>query len=105
MLVSALDQEIADFPGRAHYAHGRRCRRGCRDEAGKLRKIVVGCGTLEIRPPRVRDTDEPFRSQLLPRYHRASRPFGRWDPSSYLQGLATGDIELALRTVLGEAPR
>jgi putative transposase len=51
----------------------------------------------------VRDTDELFRSQLLPRHHRASEAIRAVLPELYLQGLATGDFEPALRTLLGEA--
>jgi len=104
MLISALDQEIEEFLGRARYERqpGRR-RRGYRNGVGKARKIAVGCGTLEIRPPRVRDTKEPFRSQLLPRYRRSSESIRALLPELYLQGLATGDFEPALRTFLGEA--
>jgi putative transposase len=54
MLVNALEQEIEDFLGRTRYDHGPRRRRGYRNGVGKPRKIAVGCGTLEVRPPRVR---------------------------------------------------
>ncbi len=72
MLLRALEQEVEEFFGRARYEHRAGRRRGYRNGAGKPRKIAVGCGTLEIRAPRVRDTDEPFRSQLVPRYQRSS---------------------------------
>ena len=104
MLVSALEQEIEDFLGRARYDHMPRRRRGYRNGVGKLRKIAVGCGTLEVRQPRVRDAEEPFRSQLLPRYLRSSEAIRALLPELYLQGLATGDLESALRALLGEAP-
>jgi hypothetical protein len=63
----------------------------------------VGCGTLEVRPPRVRDTEGAFRSQFLPRYQRSSAAIRALLPELYLQGLATGDFEPALRALLGEA--
>ena len=104
-------QQFGEKPGqgfreklqRARYDHGPRRRRGYRNGGGKLRKIAVGCGTLEVRPPRVRDTEEPFRSQLLPRYQRSSEAIRVLLPELYLQGLATGDFEPALRGLLGEA--
>jgi putative transposase len=103
MLVSALEQEVEEFLGRARYEHGAGRRRGYRNGTGKPRKIAVACGTLEVRPPRVRDTEEAFRSELLPRYQRSSDAVQALLPELYLQGLATGDFEPALRALLGEA--
>ncbi len=103
MLIGALEQEVEEFLGRARYERGGARRRGYRNGAGKPRKIAVGCGTLEVRPPRVRDTEEGFQSQLLPRYQRSSNAVRALLPELYLQGLATGDFEPALRTLLGEA--
>ena len=103
MLISALEQEVEEFLGRARYEHGAGRRRGYRNGTGKPRKIAVGCGTLEVRAPRVSDTDAPFRSQLLPRYQRSSETVQALLPELYLQGLATGDFEPALRALLGEA--
>jgi len=102
MLIEAVEQEVAEFLGRARYAR-RAGRRGYRNGVGKLRKIAVGCGTLEVRPPRVRDTATAFQSQLLPRYQRSSDAIRALLPELYLQGLATGDFEPALRTFLGDA--
>lgn len=103
MLISALEQEIEEFLGRSRYEHGPGRRRGYRNGVGKPRKIAVGCGTLEVRPPRVRGNEEPFRSHLLPRYQRSSEAIRAVLPELYLQGLATEDFEPALRTLLGEA--
>ncbi len=103
MLISALEQEIEEFLGRARYEHRTGRRRGYRNGTGKPRKIAVGCGTLEVRAPRVRNTEEPFRSHLLPRYQRSSEAVRAVLPELYLQGLATGDFEPALRALLGEA--
>jgi putative transposase len=103
MLISALGQEVEEFLGRARYEHRTGRRRGYRNGVGKPRKVAVGCGTLEIQAPRVRDTDVPFSSQLLPRYQRSSEAVRTLLPELYLQGLATGDFEPALRTLLGEA--
>lgn len=103
MLISALEQEVEEFLGRGRYEHGAGRRRGYRNGTGKPRKIAVGCGTLAVRAPRVRDTEEPFRSHLLPRYQRSSDAVRALLPELYLQGLATGDFEPALRAPLGEA--
>lgn len=103
MLVSALEEEVEEFLGRARYVRTEGERRGYRNGAGKPRKLALGCGTVEVRAPRVRDTQEPFRSRILPRYRRASEAIRAVLPELYLQGLATGDFEPALRTLFGEA--
>jgi len=103
MLVEALEQEVEEFLGRARYERCAGERRGYRNGAGKPRKIAVGCGTVELRAPRVRDTAAPFNSQILPHYQRSSDAIRALLPELYLQGLATGDFEPALRVLLGEA--
>jgi len=103
MLISSLEQEVEEFLGRARYARAEGERRGYRNGAGNPRKIAMGCGTVEVRAPRVRDTQAPFNSQILPRYQRASEAIRALLPELYLQGLATGDFEPALRSLLGEA--
>ncbi len=103
MLVEALGQEVEEFLGRARYERCAGERRGYRNGAGKPRKIAVGCGTVELHAPRVRDTAAPFNSQILPRYQRSSDAIRALLPELYLQGLATGDFEPALRALLGEA--
>ena len=64
MLINALEQEVEEFLGRARYARAEGEGRGYRNGAGNPRKIALGCGTVELRAPRVRDTREPFRSQM-----------------------------------------
>ena len=103
MLISALEQEVEEFLGRARYARAEGEGRGYRNGAGNPRKIALGCGTVELRAPRVRDTREPVSSKILPRYQRASEAIRALLPELYLQGLATGDFEPALRTLLGDA--
>ena len=103
MLIGALEQEVEEFLGRARSARAEGERRGYRNGAGQPRKIALGCGTVEVRAPRVRETKEPFTSQILPRYQRASAAIRALLPALYLQGLATGDCEPALRSLLGEA--
>ena len=103
MLIGALEQEVEEFLGRARYVRAEGERRGYRNGAGQPRKIALGCEPVEVRAPRVRDTHEPFTSQILPRYQRASEAIRTLLPELYLQGLATGDFEPALRSLLGEA--
>ena len=100
MLMNALDQEVEEFLGRARYERDAGQRRGYRNGAGNPRKVAAGCGTLEVRAPRVRDTAVPFSSAVLPRSQRSSDAVRGLLPELYLQGLATGDFEPALRALL-----
>ncbi len=102
MLQRALDAEVEEFLGRAPYAR-RAGRRGYRNGKSKPRKVAVGCGTVAVQAPRVRDTEQPFTSQILPPYQRTSDAIRDLLPELYLQGLATRDFEPALRALLGEA--
>lgn len=102
MLERALQAEVDEHLGRPRYARRGR-RRGYRNGKGKPRQVAMGCGTVTVQAPRVRDTDEPFTSQILPPYERVSDAIRDLLPELYLQGMATGDFEPALRSLLGEA--
>ena len=107
MLVSVLEAEVTEFLGRQRYertdgddvAVGRV---GYRNGYGKTRRVTLGTGTVAVRAPRVRETEERFASQVLPAYQRRSKAVQALIPELYVQGLATGDFEPALRGLLGE---
>ncbi len=101
LLVLALDAEVTEFLGRQRYER-QDGSSGYRNGYGKSRQVTVGAGTVTIRAPRVRETVEPFASQVLPAYQRRSRVVQGLIPELYVQGLATGDFEPALRGLLGE---
>jgi transposase-like protein len=101
MLVLALEAEVTEFLGRQRYER-KEVSPGYRNGYGKARQVTVGAGTVELRAPRVRETAEPFASQVLPAYQRRSRAVQELIPELYVQGLATGDFEPALRGLLGE---
>jgi putative transposase len=101
MLVSVLEKEVEEFLGRRAYERGTEFL-GYRNGYGKKRKVAVGTGTVQIRAPRVRESELPFRSRVLPSYQRQSQKVRELIPELYLHGLATGDFELALRGFLGE---
>jgi putative transposase len=102
-----LDAEVTEFLGRQRYERaqssdeGQR-RSGYRNGHGKARQVTLGTGTVEVRAPRVRETAEPFASQVLKSYQRRSEAVQELIPELYVQGLATGDFEPALRGLLGE---
>lgn len=69
---------------------------------GKSRKFSLMNGTITVRRPRVRGTEERFESKVLPLFKRRTKEVGEMLPELYLHGLAKGDFELALRGLLGE---
>jgi putative transposase len=76
---------------------------GYRNGYGKPRKLSLMGGTVTLRRPRVRNTEERFESKILPLFKRRSKEVGELLPELYLHGLAKGDFELALRGLLGDA--
>ena len=102
-----LEEELTEFLGR------RKCERraavdapaGYRNGHGKTRRLSMMAGTIEVRRPRVRGLEERFESRLLPAFKRRTEEVGRLLPELYLQGLAQGDFDLALRGLLGEGAR
>lgn len=76
---------------------------GYRNGHGKPRQLALTSGTITVRRPRVRDLEERFVSRVLPLFQRRTREVGALLPELYLHGLSTGDFELALRGLLGDA--
>ncbi len=101
MLLSALEAEVTEFLGRKRYER-KELSAGYRNGYGKQRQVTLGAGTVAVRAPRVRDSNEPFASKLLSSYQRRSHAITALIPELYVQGLATGDFEPALRGLLGE---
>ncbi len=75
---------------------------GYRNGHGKAKQFTVMNGTIHIRRPRVRGTEEPFESKIIPFFKRRSKDVDRLLPELYLHGLAKGDFEMALRGLLGD---
>ena len=107
MLVAVLEAEVTEFLGRQRYERTdgddvEPGRGGYRNGYGKTRRVTLGTGTVTVRVPRVRQTAEPFASEVLPAWQRRSKAVQALIPELYVQGLATGDFEPALRGLLGE---
>lgn len=104
-IQDVLEEELDQWLGREHYERkdGPEVRKGRRNGHGKSRKLGLSCGTIEIRRPRVRDTEEEFRSLVLPLFVRSSHKLREQLPDLYLHGLSLGDFELALRGLLGRS--
>jgi len=69
---------------------------------GKRKKFSVMNGTITVRRPRVRGSEERFESRIIPFFKRRSKEVGQLLPELYLHGLAKGDFVMALRGLLGE---
>jgi transposase-like protein len=102
-----LEDEVTGLLGRAKSERRRAVDStpSYRNGFGKPRKLTLGCGTIEIRRPRVRGLEARFESRILPAFVRRSREVDEVLPELYLHGLACGDFDLAIRGLLGdEAP-
>ena len=96
----ALEAERDEILGRSRYE---RLSEGAetlyRNGHHKARCLVCGCGTMQVRVPRL---ESPYESRLVPRYERMSPEMKQLLPELYLHGLSTGDMEPALGWLLGE---
>jgi putative transposase len=109
-IQALLEEEVTELLGRARSE--RRCEPQdpektqsapvYRNGYGKLRRLCLSSGTVEVRRPRVRGLEERFASRLLPLFARRTQHVAELLPQLYLHGLAQGDFELALRGLLGE---
>jgi len=99
-----FEEEVNDFLGRGkseRISPGIDINTGYRNGYGKSRRLALMNGTVTIRRPRVRNTEERFESMVLPYFKRRSKELGELLPELYLHGLSKGDFELALRGLLG----
>ncbi len=99
-----FEGEVNEFLGRGkskRIKSGIDVAKGYRNGYGKPRKLALMNGTVTIRRPRVRNTEEKFESMILPYFKRRSKELGELLPELYLHGLSSGDFELALRGLLG----
>ena len=107
LIQHVLEEEVTEFLGRAKSARrsGEDSDSGYRNGHSRSRKLTLSSGTIRVRRPRVRDTEERFESRLLPLFVKRSRQIAELIPELYLHGLSEGDFDLALRGLLGdEAP-
>lgn len=89
-----VEGEQADHLGRDRYERGEE-HRGYRN--GYYEKIFkTMAGRMPIDVPRVRDSDEPFESQLLARLDVLEQRLAQMAIEMYVRGLSTRDIEETL---------
>jgi putative transposase len=99
-----LEEEVESFLGRKKSERVKMVdgTPGYRNGHGKSKKFTLMNGTITVRRPRVRGTEDRFESKILPYFKRRSKEVGQLLPELYLHGLAKGDFNLALRGLLGE---
>ena len=107
LVQEMLEDEVTEFLGRVRSARRSSLDgvAGYRNGYSRPRRLTLSSGTIRVRRPRVRNTEERFESRVLPLFARKSKEVAHLIPELYLHGLAEGDFDLALRGLLGdEAP-
>jgi len=101
MLQVAVEQEVEDYLGRAHYHRGSRRKNGWRNgyEPGKVK---TADGILEIDLPQLRATEEPYHSRLARMFREGSDVLGKMVTEMYVSGLSTRDVENMFIQTLGQ---
>ena len=104
LIQELLEQEVTEFLGRTRSVRRSESDNdaGYRNGYAPPRRLTMSSGTIRIRRPRVRDTEERFESRLLPLFVHRTREVAGLIPELYLHGLSEGDFDLALRGLLGE---
>lgn len=104
-LQEILEEEVTEFLGRGKHERKEQEEKvaGYRNGYGKERKFSMQGGTITLKRPRLREVEEKFESAMMPLYAKRTKEISGLLPELYLQGLAAGDFELALRGILGSA--
>ena len=101
IIQAALIAEADEFLGRIAGVAGKSAG-GYRDGYEERRTVSYGSTPVTIRRPRVRESDVPFESKILPPYKRRFPELDKTMHELWLQGLSTRDFEPSLRALLGE---
>jgi transposase-like protein len=102
LLTIALEEEVTATLKRRPYERSQGKVRGYRN-GHRERQVSCGAGNIEIPVPRVSDTEETFRSQLLKAWQRRSKLLEETAPLLYVEGLSTRDFEQALKPLWGKS--
>src|SRR5215831_7009200 len=103
-IQTLLEEEVTELLGRTKSARREAvdAAPGYRNGYGKPRHLTLTSGTITVRRPRVRALNERFVSRVVPLFKRQTKEVGAPLPQLCPPGLALGDLELALRGLLGE---
>ena len=102
LLMVGLEEEVTGFLKRRPYERSQGDGHGYRN-GHRERQVSCGAGIIEIPVPRVSDTEETFRSQLLEAWQRRSRLLEETIPLLYIEGLSTRDFKRALKPLWGKS--
>lgn len=98
-----LEQEVEKKLGRGYYE------RRSDDSSEKIyrngyepRKLKTAEGKVDIELPQLRNTKEPYRSEIMEQMGKRSTELERLVTEMYVRGLSTRDVEELLRTENGE---
>jgi transposase-like protein len=105
-IQEVLEEELAQILGSQPYERTE-TRLGYRN-GGELRRVTTESGPMELKIPRARlqqpdGSTSEFRSTVLPRYQRRTKPVDEAILGAYLAGANTRRIRKALEPLLGEA--
>jgi putative transposase len=101
IIQAALIAEADEFLGRIAGVAATSAS-GYRDGYEEPRTISYGSTPVTIRRPRVRESEMPFASEILPPYKRRFPELDKTMHELWLQGLSTRDFEPSLRALVGE---
>ena len=105
MILEAIQLEAEDYIAKCRVFRNERGRAlVTRNGKARERSVTLGCGTIHVQMPRVRDERDgnQFTSEILPPYMRKSAKVENLLPILYLKGLSTGDFQSALGGLLGD---
>ena len=104
LIQHVLKEEVTEFLGRAKSARrsDSDSDSGYRNGYAPARRLTLSSGTIRVRWPKVRDTEERFESRLLPMFVKRSRQIAELVPELYLHGISEGDFDLALQGLIGD---
>lgn len=102
-LQEMLEQEVEKKLARGYYE------RRSDDSTEKIyrngyepRKLKTAEGKVEIEVPQLRNTEEPYRSEIMEQMGKRTSELERLVTEMYVRGLSTRDVEDVLRTENGE---
>ena len=86
LIQELLEEEVTAFLGMAKSAlrSDSDSDTGYRNGYGRARRLTLSSGTIQLRRPRVRDTEEQFESRLLPLFVNRTRKVAELIPRAVL---------------------
>ena len=101
MLQIAIEEEVTEFLGRGHYQRGERDRQGYRN-GYEPKRLVTGQGAIEVGVPQVRNTEEPYHSEILAAFTSRTGTLDELVRRMYVRGLSQQDVADAFAEAFDE---